>query len=328
MTTTVRPRRASGFLLALLALLAIAALSACSGSETGNDSSAAASPPAPTKTGKPQLTFGIIYPITHPYYELMTEYAEKEAEPLGVKLVVKAPDEANLEQQIRMMETMIKQRVNAIAIDPVDSDALVPVINKAVENGIPVICFESDSPGSKRLGYVGTDQRQAGIRLGQLLDKQLQGRGMVLVETGMGRMQSLKLRLDGLLSYLNANTDIQVLEVRYNEGSDAKALSDLEQMIDEHPHFDAFASLDVVSGPQSVLVWKAQGLNRYSFTFGLTDEIREALSNGQITAAVSLNEAEMSRHLVQRLMDAAQGKPVPPIEDTGLSEVNKETVSR
>lgn len=309
---------------ALLASLLILAVSACSGS--GPDGSLPSGSAVPqTEVKKPSYTFGIIYPMAHPFYEWITENAEKEAAGAGVKLVVKAPDEANLEQQIRMMETMIRQKVNAIAIDPVDSDALVPVIDKAVENGIPVICFESDAPTSKRVSFVGSDQLQAGIRLGRILDKQLQGRGMVIAEAGMSRMQSQKLRMEGMLSYLNANTDIQVLDVRYNEGSDSKALADLEQMIDAHPHFDAFVGLDAVSGPVSVLVWKAQGLNRYALTFGVTEEIREALSNGQITAAVSMNETEMSKRIVRRLLEAAQGKTVPGIDDTGMAELNSET---
>ncbi len=306
---------------ALLFSVSVTSASACDGGSAKSENLTLSPPPSGDKSGIPSLTFGIIYPMAHPFYELITNYAEKEAEPSGIKLVVKAPDEANLEQQIRMMETMIKQKVDAIAIDPVDSEAIVPVINKAVENGIPVICFESDAPTSKRIGYIGTDQKQAGIRMGKVLEQQLQGRGMVLVETGMSHMRSLQLRLEGLLSYLNGNTDIQVLEVRYNEGSDTKALIDLEEMIDSHPHFDAFVGLDVVSGPQSVLVWKAQGLNRYAFTFGVTEEIHEALSNGQLTAAISLNEAEMSKHMIGRMLDAVQGKTVPQIDDTGLSEI-------
>jgi ribose transport system substrate-binding protein len=305
----------------LLAALLLPAASACRGSGASGGASAI-SGTQEVKIDKPALTFGLIYPMAHPFYEWITENAEKEAVRAGVQLVVKAPDEANLEQQIRMMETMIRQKVDAIAIDPVDSDALAPVIDKAVENGIPVICFESDAPGSKRLAFVGTNQTQAGVRLGQILDRQLQGRGMVIAEAGMSRMNSVRQRLDGLLTYLNAHTDIQVLDVKYNEGSDAKALSDLERMIDDHPHFDAFVGLDVVSGPVSILVWKAQGLGRYALTIGVTEEIHEALNNGQITAAVSLNEAEMSRRIVRRLLDAVRGRSVPTHDDTGFTEID------
>ncbi|MGF7048431.1 ABC-type sugar transport system substrate-binding protein [Paenibacillus sp. DS2015] len=34
---------------------------------------------------------------------------------------MKAPDESSVEQQIRMMNTVIRQKIDGIAIDPIDS---------------------------------------------------------------------------------------------------------------------------------------------------------------------------------------------------------------
>lgn len=278
---------------------------------------------APAQASKPAAsrTFGIIYPMAHPFYEMITQDAKDAAAKEGVQLLVKAPDEANLEQQIRMMETMIKQKVDGIAIDPVDASALAPVIRKAAQAGIPVICFESDSPDSGRLAYIGADNRQAGERMGKLLDGLLDGQGMVILETGMSKMTSLRERLNGLLGYLNRETEIQVLEVRYNEGKEAAALSNLEAMIDAHPHFDAFVALDVMSESASVLVWKASGLNRYSLTFGITPDIQKAIENGQIKAVVSQHERQWGARIVKRLLEASQGLPIPAFDDMGIEEV-------
>lgn len=260
--------------------------------------------------------------MTHPFYETITRAAEKAAAESNVRLVVKAPGESNLEQQIRMMETMIRQQVDGIAIDPIDANALAPIIDKAVNGGIPVICFESDSPASKRLTYIGTNNLESGRRMGESLDKLLDGSGMVLVETGTRRTLSMDQRLEGMLTYLNNRTKIQVLEVRYNEGSESRALRDLEEMIDAHPHFDAFVGLDFVSGSASILVWKAKGLARYAFTFGLTPEIQEAIRNGQLTSVLSQHEEEWGTRIVERLVDAAEGRQLPSFDDTGLVEVS------
>lgn len=58
----------------------------------------------------PLYTFGIIYPMAHPFYEEITRLTEEAASPERVRLVVKAPEVVNLEQQIHMMETMIQQK--------------------------------------------------------------------------------------------------------------------------------------------------------------------------------------------------------------------------
>ncbi|MFC5468562.1 sugar ABC transporter substrate-binding protein [Cohnella suwonensis] len=316
-------RRPRPILLFMILLACSLALSGCFGGSNTNSRSSA-EPQASAATGNaPARTFGIIYPMTHPFYETITRSAEEAAAEKGFRLIVKAPDEANQEQQIRMMETMIQQNVDGIAIDPVNGDALAPVIDKAVNSGIPVICFESDAPSSKRLAYIGTNNTLAGAKMGEALDKLLDGKGMILAETGMSRMKSLNDRLEGMLTYLNEHTDIQVLEVRYNEGSEDRALLNIEEMIDAHPHFDAFVGLDFVSGSASVLVWKAMGLTRYALTFGLTPEIREAIDNGQITTAMSQNEELWGGRIVARLAEAAEGKPLPLLDETGVAEVTR-----
>ncbi|AOZ93783.1 sugar ABC transporter substrate-binding protein [Paenibacillus crassostreae] len=268
--------------------------------------------------------FGIIYPMAHSYYGMITQIAEKTANANGVRLIVKAPDETSLEQQIRMMDTLIRQQVDGIALDPIDSIALIPMINKAVESGIPVICFESDSPESKRLAFIGSDNYHSGEKMGMMIGSLLKNKGMILVETGMPEMNSLSERLEGLLHYINKYTDIQVLDVRYNEGNSARATSDLEFMIDEHPHFDAFVGLDFISASSSVFVWKAKGLDRYAFTFGKSTSIQEAIHNGQITSSLSQNEQEWGKLIVERLLQASVGESIPVFDNTGITEINRD----
>lgn len=274
----------------------------------------------------PPLTFGIIYPVAHLFYEEITRLAEEAAAVHSIRLIVKAPESLNAEQQIHMMETLIQQKVDAIAIAPIDAAALVPVINKAVQAGIPVICFESDSPGSKRLAFIGTDNRKAGAEMGRVLKLLHKNKGMLLVQSGMQSMKMNQERLEGLLQYLEENTNIQVLEVRFHEGSSDKALSDMEELIDAHPHFDSLVSIDLISSSTSVLVWKAMGLNRFALSFNMTPEMKEAIRNGQITAVISHHEQNWGFLLIENLLQAARGEPLPSFIDTGIEVVSDDGV--
>jgi ribose transport system substrate-binding protein len=271
----------------------------------------------------PSFTFGIIYPMAHPFYEMLTQLAEEAAKRSGIQIVVKAPEDISLEQQIRMMETMIKQKVDGIAISPIDADALAPIIDKAVEAGIPVVCFESDSPSSRRLAFIGPSYEESGKRMGEVVQQLLKGRGMILVENGSPDVAAQFERLQGMLNYLDQYTEIQVLDVRHNHGSRDRAMTDLEIMIDEHPHFDALVTLDVISSSTSILVWKAKGLNRDAVAFGMMPDVQEALRNGQITAVVSQNEQDWGKRIVESLVDAASGKPLPTHIDTGTQVITR-----
>ncbi|MGO4500866.1 sugar ABC transporter substrate-binding protein [Paenibacillus sp. 2RAB27] len=273
------------------------------------------------------LTFGIIYPMTHPFYEMITDSIEIASKPHPIQLIVKAPDEINLEQQMRMMETLITQKVSGIAIDPIDPVALEPLINKAVQAGIPVICFESDVPGSKRYSFIGSDPLKEGTLMGQMIDRYLKGRGMIMIEGSMSGSPQIRQRLQGLEQYLRQYTEIQVLEKKYHNGDNEKAILDLESMINEHPHFDALVPLDIVSSSNTILVWKSQGLKRYAMTFGMTPEVKEALLNGQINAVISENEHLWGNIIIEQLLAAAKHATPTGWIDTGFEEIKQEEMA-
>ena len=306
------------FLLTMVILLFF--LHGCQSVSTRDEKNSAI-PTSSTKPTDPPRTYGIIYPMVNSTYEVITQNAEETAKEHNIKLLVQAPDEANLEQQIRIMETMIKQKLDGIAIDPVDAKALIPVINKAVARGIPVVCFESDAPGSNRLSFIGANNYETGRTMGKAVSQLLNGRGMILVEAGMSQMNGLRQRLDGLMHYLKTETTIDVLEVRFNEGSETRATTELEEMIDSHPHFNAFIGLDFVSGSTSILIWKAKGLKRYALTLGMTPTVKEALRNGQLTTVISQNEDHWGENIIYTLLEANSGKKVPEFVDSGIEVI-------
>lgn len=272
-------------------------------------------------------TFGIIYPMTYPTYEMITMDAAQSAEKHHVTLTVNAPDEASTEQQIRILDNMIKQQVDGIAIAPIDIAALTPVIHKAAAAGIPVITFESDAPSSERVAYVGADNYQTGRQFAQTTARLLNNEGMILVESGMEEMVGLQQRLDGFIDYIRNDTDIEILEIRYNQGNEDRAVNDIESMIDAHPHFNAVVGLDFVSVSASALVWKAKGLNRHLIAFGGNSISEEGLLNGQISAVISQNEQVWGTKMIETLLRASEGLPVENFINTGIKEINQTEVT-
>lgn len=307
-------------LLPLLVLVQLL-LPGCEASSPPVMPSAASAVSTPGEGNADTLTFGILYPMAQPYYEMMTTRMEESAKQHGVRLIVKAPAELNLEQQLLMMENMIRQKVDAIAISPIDSEQLAPVIDKAMQQGIPVICFEADVPTSKRVSYIGADAYQEGRLMGEMINRQLKGKGMIMVQGGLEHSVREQTRLDGMLAFLKANTKVQILEVRYHNGQAQLALEELENMIDDHPHFDALVTLDIMSSSTSILVWKAQGLKRFSFSYGLTPEVKEALINGQIHAVISENEEQLGERIITTLLQAAAGTSIPGWINSYFQEV-------
>lgn len=316
MKTTRRPY----FLILLLSLVII--ICSCSNKLEKSASPIDTLSETPKNNSEQQLRFGIIFPMGDPAYEQITEHAEVIAKRENIRLLVAAPEEANLEQQIRIMESMIRQKVDGIAISPVDADALRPIIDEANANQIPVICFESDSPDSNRISFIGADNYTTGKKLGESIDALLDGNGMIIVGTGMSDMLSLEQRLSGLLDYINKNTAIEVLKVNYNEGKIDNAIELIENTMDAHPHFSAFVSLDSVSSSASILTWKATGSSRYVFSIGKTNESLTAMQNGQIHTIISQNEHLWGAAIVETLIMAHNNEQIPSFIDMGIDELS------
>ena len=88
-------------------------------------------------------------------------------------------DELDVAQQIKLVESMIAQEVDAIVIAPADSKALVAVCKKALEAGIAVVNidnkFDTEALTSRntKMPFVGPDNRKGAKLAGDYLAKKL-----------------------------------------------------------------------------------------------------------------------------------------------------------
>lgn len=80
---------------------------------------------------------------------------EDAAREFGVNAEFTGPVEPNVETQVAMIENFIASEVDGLAISNVSAEALNPVIERALNAGIPVVTFNSDAPGSNRLAFLG-----------------------------------------------------------------------------------------------------------------------------------------------------------------------------
>lgn len=76
--------------------------------------------------------------LTNPWFVRMREAGDRAAEDYNATVVWQSA-EANIEKEISVVESFINQGVDAILIDPLDKNALLPVIAKAKQANIPVI---------------------------------------------------------------------------------------------------------------------------------------------------------------------------------------------
>jgi rhamnose transport system substrate-binding protein len=78
------------------------------------------------------------------FFEAAAKGAEEAAKELGnVEIIFTGPTDTTAEGQIEVINSLIAQNVDAIAVSANDTDALVPALKKAMQRGITVISWDS-----------------------------------------------------------------------------------------------------------------------------------------------------------------------------------------
>ena len=144
--------------------------------------------------------------------------AEAKGEELGAKIYWEGPTTSDAAQQVNVVESLIERQVDGILISCNDADALKDVIDRAVDAGIVVGCFDSDSPESKRAFYCGTDNYAIGKLSAELMMEYLPEGGKVAILTGVLGAPNLEMRITGFKETLAAaNSPIEVMPVQTGE---------------------------------------------------------------------------------------------------------------
>jgi ribose transport system substrate-binding protein len=110
--------------------------------------------------------------MNNPFFDLARDGCLKRAKELGkVDCIYKGPIEHEPATQVQIIQDLITQGIDGIAISVSDVGVATGVIKAARAAGLVVITFDADAPGSVRQAYVGTDNKEMGRELGRQLLK-------------------------------------------------------------------------------------------------------------------------------------------------------------
>jgi ribose transport system substrate-binding protein len=115
-------------------------------------------------------------------------------------LLVTAGEQTAVSTQVNQVEDLIAKKVTGIILNPMDGNAVVPVLGKARDAGIPVVIVDSPvAKGHEDLytTFVGTDNLNAGLQAGKQMVQALGNKGQVLVVRGANGSVAGDNRVDG-----------------------------------------------------------------------------------------------------------------------------------
>jgi rhamnose transport system substrate-binding protein len=89
-----------------------------------------------------------------PYFNAMQDGGNKAAKDLGVKFIYSGPVDTNPVDQLQIVQNLINQGVNAIAVSVLDASSIAPVVQAARAKGSVLFTSDSDAPMSGRAVFV------------------------------------------------------------------------------------------------------------------------------------------------------------------------------
>jgi ribose transport system substrate-binding protein len=166
-----------------------------------------------------KITIGLIGKIsTNPVFIAAHSGAKIAAKELGAKYNVdvvidwETPKKENVYEQAVAIRRLMSSGASGIAIACSDAKYLTPVIDEAIDKGIPIMCFDSDAPQSKRFAYYGINDIEFGKMIMKQLAVEIKGKGTIAVLAGNTHALNQQRRLKGIQEELKKYPNITLPE--------------------------------------------------------------------------------------------------------------------
>ncbi|MCE9591823.1 MAG: substrate-binding domain-containing protein [Planctomycetes bacterium] len=221
----------------LLAFLGLV-LSACDGAGPGSG------------TGKRRIEIGLVAKSqSNAYFQVVHAGAKAAARDLADKRGIEVsinwatPPDEDAQKQAEAIDNLATLGVNGIAIACTDGNTVTPAINRASDRGIPVVTFDSDAPGSKRLTYIGSDEAAIGQMVMAELASVMGDKGTIAMLCGNETAPNLQLRRQGALDELKKHPEMKLIEggLVFNKETPEAAVETLNTFQSTHPQVQGWA---------------------------------------------------------------------------------------
>ena len=261
----------------------------------------------------------------NPFWAAVERGATEKGAELGVNVVVLAPPtESDVAAQIAQVEDQLAKGVSGIVLAPTDPNALAPVVDEAIADGVPVVFV--DTKGSNAgVTYIGTDNQVGAALAAEHICANVAAGSDVAILQGIITQSTGKARADGSNTGLSA-CGLNIVAEQTGEWDRAKGLAVMENIITGNPNLMAvFASNDNMGLGAIEALKNADMLDQvFVVGFDANPDAAASVLAGEMSATVAQNPYNMGAIGVESVMTLIGGGELPPIIDTGTVLVTME----
>ncbi|MDL4840894.1 substrate-binding domain-containing protein [Aquibacillus rhizosphaerae] len=270
------------------------------------------------------------------YWKRALKGFEDAAGALNVSVEYRGATQYDVNEEITILEQVIAKNPAGIAVSTMDPEALNPVIDKAVEAGIPVVMFDADAPDSKAYSFLGTDNYYAGVEAAHKMADLLNEDGEVGVITQPNQLNHQE-RTQGFQDTIFMEyPDMTVVSTKNGRGDQMVSKEVAEEIMDEYPDIAGIFATEANGGVGVGQATMANNLQESIkiISFDTDKGTLDMIEDGIISATIAQGTWDMGYWSLQFLFHLHHGviedkdelNPLPRFMDTGVTIVTEQNV--
>lgn len=267
--------------------------------------------------------------IGHPVWLGAKEGLDAASAEFGFEGVWMGADDHSVEKTVEAFEQAVAEKPDGIVCCPFAPAAFEVVMQKAKDAGIPVSTVAVDAIKPElRTAFIGTDSKAAGLKMAETLH------AIVGDDMKVGIMMSnldaanQLIQIEAFKEYIKQFPNAEILTIQEDAGDMNKCMEVFSTMIDTYPEMNCIMGNEGGGAPGYAKILTERGLTDKItvLTMDDTEQNLAVVKSGEIYGLMAQDFFKMGYLGAQYAFDAAQGKEVPAMTDSGVTLITKENV--
>jgi rhamnose transport system substrate-binding protein len=250
------------------------------------------------------------------FFDAARKGGDEAARELGnVELIYTGPTTTTAEGQIETVNSLIAQRVNAIAITANDPDALVPILKRAMQRGITVVSWDSTVAEAGRQAYLAAaTPEQIGEMLAKLAAAPIGSKGEIAILSTTPTAANQNSWIAAMKPALSQYPGLKLVATVYGEDLADRSYRETVALLQSHPEIKmivAPTSIGIVASAQAVEDQHKTG-QVWVTGLGLPSELAGHVKAGSVHSFAIWNPIDLGYGATMIAYDIASGKKAEP----------------
>ena len=250
--------------------------------------------------------------MENPFFVSMAGAAQQAAELYGIKLLINSAGN-NDSKQLMDLAAFQKGNPDIIILNPTHAEFVVPGIEMAGMNNIPVITVDRKTAGGKILCHIAADNFEGGRIAARMLADLLNNKGRIVEIEGIPGTSPTHDRGYGFNDEIKRFKDIKVIARDVANFDREQAKQVMTKLLRANVYFDAvFAHNDnMILGVADALSEFKSPPNKILVGFDAIREAVQAVKTKKITATIAQHPQEMGRMALEIAAKYFRGEKIP-----------------